>query len=70
MTITPGPHRELLDWLTMQLDVLCEYAGAEHGNGSEAERLELEHKLVAAHQWLNDELVRALAARGITDSLN
>lgn len=70
VTSTPRPYREVLDWLTAQVERLDAHAReltalAESGQLSAPEIDARSRALVDAHAWLADQLAQALAARGI-----
>ena len=65
-----GPYREVLDWLTEQVDRLDEHA-RELSEQAELHSLspeEIEARargIVEAHAWLAEQLAQALTARGM-----
>lgn len=65
-----GPYREVLDWLTEQVDRLDEHARelteqAEQHLLSADEIKARSRGIVEAHAWLAEQLTQALKARGM-----
>ncbi len=66
-----GPYREVLDWLTAQVDRLDEHAQelareAQADGVSGAEFAARNQAIVDARAWLADQLEQALTARGLS----
>lgn len=69
-TAPQRPYREVLDWLTAQVERLDAHtrelaALAESGQLTPAEVDARSRAIVEAHAWLADQLAQALSARGI-----
>lgn len=69
-TAPQRPYREVLDWLTAQVERLDAHTRelatlAETGQLSPAEVDARSRAIVEAHAWLADQLAQALSARGI-----
>ena len=65
-----GPYREVLDWLTEQVDRLDEHARelVEQAEQHLLSSDEIEARgrgIVEAHAWLAEQLAQALQARGM-----
>jgi hypothetical protein len=69
-THTKGPYREVLDWLTEQVDRLDEHARELTEQAEQLllspEELEARSRGISeAHAWLAEQLAQALTARGM-----
>ena len=66
MMMEKGVCRQLLDWLIEQIEILDQHiANMSAGPGGSREVEEIDRQLRDAREWLCEQLMNALEARGI-----
>jgi len=66
MMMEKGVCRQLLDWLIEQIEILDQHiANMSGGPGGSREVEEIDRQLRDAREWLCEQLMHALEARGI-----